>query len=70
MAGNFGGRDALDFYVTLVGMGSYVVSNRFTLKMFAGRNYFERPARTAISNMHVDMLLFYLRPTPSAPASS
>lgn len=62
--------DALDFYVTLVGMGYYVVSNRFTLKMFTGRNYFERSARTAISTMHVDMLLSYLRPTSSAPASS
>jgi hypothetical protein len=34
--------DPLDFYVTLVGMGYYVVSNRFAIAAFTGRNYAER----------------------------
>ena len=29
--------DALDFYVTLIGMGYYVASNRFTINAFTGR---------------------------------
>ncbi|SAL88268.1 TetR family transcriptional regulator [Caballeronia arvi] len=57
------GIDPLDFYVTLVGMGYHVVSNRFTIKAFTGRNYGEHRLQQAISDMHVDMLLRYLRPT-------
>ncbi|WP_244818650.1 TetR/AcrR family transcriptional regulator [Caballeronia sp. Lep1P3] len=53
--------DALDFYVTVVGMGYYVVSNRFTLRTFTGRDYSEQSAQNGISAMHVDMLLSYLR---------
>jgi AcrR family transcriptional regulator len=56
------GIDPLDFYVTLVGMGYYVVSNRFTLQAFTGRNYGERRRHEAISAMHVEILLSYLRP--------
>ena len=54
--------DALDFYVTLVGIGFYIVSSRFTLDAFLGRNYMEQPAHESITAMHLDMLLGYLRP--------
>jgi hypothetical protein len=56
------GVDPLDFYVTLVGMGYYIVSNRFTIDMFTGRNYVEQRHQASISAMHLDMLLAYLRP--------
>jgi hypothetical protein len=46
--------DALDFYVTLVGMGYYIVSSRFTLDAFLGRNYMEQPAQESITAMHLD----------------
>ncbi|SAL86320.1 TetR family transcriptional regulator [Caballeronia arvi] len=62
-AGQFrSGVDPLDFYVTLVGMGYYIVANRFTLEAFTGRNYAESLHQKSISTMHVDMLLSYLRP--------
>jgi AcrR family transcriptional regulator len=51
------GVDPLDFYVTLVGMGCYIVSNRFTITAFTGRNYAEQPYREAISAMQLKMLL-------------
>ncbi|MEA3103913.1 TetR/AcrR family transcriptional regulator [Caballeronia mineralivorans] len=60
------GIDPLDFYVTLVGMGYYVVSNRFTLEAFTGRNYAEQRRQESISAMHADMLLSYLRPVSPA----
>lgn len=63
-AGDFRGDvEALDFYVTVVGMGYYVVSNRFTLQSFTGRDYSKQSTQAAISSMHVDMLFSYLRPT-------
>jgi len=57
------GIDPLDFYVTLVGMGYYIVSNRFSLEAFTGRNYAEPRDQESISAMHVEMLLSYLRPS-------
>jgi AcrR family transcriptional regulator len=57
------GIDPLDFYVTLIGMGYYIVSNRFTIEAFTGRSYAERRNQESIASMHVDMLLAYLRPT-------
>ena len=66
-AGQFrAGIDPLDFYVTLVGMGYYVVSNRFTLEAFTGRDYAEQRRQKSISAMHADMLLPYLRPVSPA----
>jgi AcrR family transcriptional regulator len=62
--------DALDFYVTLVGMGYYIISSRFTLEEFLGRNYMDERARESISAMHVDMLLTYLRPQAGATVAS
>jgi hypothetical protein len=35
------GVDPLDFYVTFVDMGYYIVANRFTVDAFTGRNYAE-----------------------------
>lgn len=52
--------DPLDFYITVVGMGYYVVSNRFSISAFTGRNYSEQPRYEAIAAMHADMLLAYL----------
>jgi len=48
--------------VTLVGMGYYIVSNRYTIDVFVGRNYVEQRHQASISAMHLDMLLAYLRP--------
>ncbi|WP_321795868.1 TetR/AcrR family transcriptional regulator [Caballeronia sp. J97] len=56
------GIDPLDFYVTMVGMGYYIVSNRFTIDIFTGRNYAEQARQEAISAMHLDMLLTWLSP--------
>jgi AcrR family transcriptional regulator len=60
------GVDPIDFYVTLVGMGYYIVSNRFTLEAFTGRNYSDLCNLESISTLHVDMLLAYLRRDPTA----
>ncbi|SAK63433.1 TetR family transcriptional regulator [Caballeronia glebae] len=60
--------DALDFYVTLAAMGYYLVSNRFTLKAFVGRDYTEPSTTEAITEMQVEMLISYLQ--PAAPAAS
>jgi hypothetical protein len=55
--------DALDFYVTLVGMGYYIGSNQFTISAFTGRDYARQSDRESISDMHLAMLDAYLRPT-------
>lgn len=54
--------DALDFYVTVVGMGYYTASNRFTIKAFTGRDYSQHPQREQIFEIHQAMLDAYLRP--------
>ena len=54
--------DALDFYLTLVGMGYYIASNRFTICAFTGRDYAEQSDREKIGKMHLAMLDAYLRP--------
>ncbi|MDR5735980.1 TetR family transcriptional regulator [Caballeronia sp. LZ025] len=56
--------DPLDFYVTLVGMGYYIASNRYTISAFAGRDYADHPAREKMSGMHLAMLEAYLGSTP------
>ncbi|WP_248324045.1 MULTISPECIES: TetR family transcriptional regulator [unclassified Caballeronia] len=60
------GVDPLDFYVTLIGMGYYIASNRFTLNAFTGRDYVNVENRERISAMHVEMLLGFLRPPVGA----
>ena len=62
--------DALDSYVTLAAMSYYLVSNRFTLKAFVGRNYAEPSVIEAVTEMQVEMLLSYLRPASTAASSS
>ena len=57
---------ATEQFTKLVGMGYYVVSNRFTLEAFTGRNYAEQRRQESISAMHADMLLSYLRPVSPA----
>lgn len=56
------GVDPLDFYVTLVGMGYYIASNRFTISAFTGRDYARQPDRENICEMHLVMLDANLRP--------
>lgn len=56
--------DPLDFYVTLVGMGYYIASNRYTISVFAGRDYAQHSEREKMSEMHLAMLEAYLRSTP------
>lgn len=55
--------DALDFYVTLASMAYYLVSNRFTLKVFVGLDYTESTVIAAVTEMQVKMLIAYLQPT-------
>lgn len=54
------GVDPLDFYVTLIGMGYYIASNRFSLNAFTGGDYVQPSNRERITTMHVEMLLAYL----------
>jgi AcrR family transcriptional regulator len=54
--------DPLDFYVSLVGMGYYTISNRFTIEAFLGRDYTQPAHQASISKMQVEMMLAYLRP--------
>jgi hypothetical protein len=60
--------DALNFYVTLAAMGYYLVSNRFTLNAFVGRDYTEPSAIEAVTEMQVEMLIAYLQ--PASPGAS
>ncbi|WP_053573079.1 TetR/AcrR family transcriptional regulator [Caballeronia cordobensis] len=60
--------DALDFYVTLAAMGYYLVSNRFTLKAFVGRDYTQPAVIEAVTEMQVKMLIAYLQ--PASPAAT
>jgi AcrR family transcriptional regulator len=63
-AGQFrSGIDLLDFYVTLVGMGYYIASNRFTINTFTGRDYAHWSDRQKICEMHLGILDAYLRST-------
>ncbi|WP_053572187.1 hypothetical protein [Caballeronia cordobensis] len=55
------GIDPLDFYVTLVGMGYYIASNRFTINAFTGRDFAHWSDRQKICEMHLEMLDAYLR---------
>jgi hypothetical protein len=55
------GIDPLDFYVTLVGIGHYIASNRFTINAFNGRDYAHYSDWQKICEMHLEMLDAYLR---------
>ncbi|SAL52372.1 TetR family transcriptional regulator [Caballeronia cordobensis] len=63
-AGQFrSGIDPLDFYVTVVGMGYYITSNRFTLSAFTGRDYARQSDRAKICELNLGILDAYLRST-------
>jgi len=52
--------DPLRLYVTLSGMGYYIVSNRFTLAATFGRDFTEPRERTEMVQLNTEMLLAFL----------
>ena len=52
--------DPLRFYVTLSGMGYYIVSNRFTLEATLGRDFSSASERSEVIQMNTELLLAYL----------
>lgn len=52
--------DPLRFYVTLSGLGYYIVSNRFTLEATFGLDFSLANERDEIVRMHTEVLLAYL----------
>ena len=52
--------DPLRFYVTLSGLGYYIVSNRFTLAATLGRDFTDTDERAGMVRMNTEVLLAYL----------
>jgi hypothetical protein len=52
--------DPLRFYVTLSGLGYYIVSNRFTLEATFGLDFSRDAERDEIIKMNTELLLAYL----------
>ena len=52
--------DPLRFYVTLSGLGYYIVSNRFTLAATLGRDFTDADERAEMVRMNTEVLLAYL----------
>lgn len=52
--------DPLKFYVTLSGLGYYIVSNRFTLEASFGLDFSEANQREQMVRMNTELLLAYL----------
>jgi AcrR family transcriptional regulator len=52
--------DPLQFYITLSGLGYYIVSNRFTLEATFGLDFSEATPRDQMVRMHTELLLAYL----------
>lgn len=52
--------DPLRFYVTLSGLGYYMVSNRFTLQATLGRDFSASAERSDLVRMNTELLLAYL----------
>jgi AcrR family transcriptional regulator len=52
--------DPLKFYVTLSGLGYYIVSNRFTLQATFGLDFSQPAEREAMVAMNTEILLAYL----------
>ncbi|KWC88826.1 TetR family transcriptional regulator [Burkholderia cepacia] len=52
--------DPLRFYVTLSGLGYYIVSNRFTLAATLGRDFTDTDERAEMVRMNSELLLAYL----------
>jgi AcrR family transcriptional regulator len=58
--------DPLRFYVTMTGLGYYVVSSRHTLQAIFDRDFDVGGDCEGIVRLHTDMLLGYLRPVAVA----
>jgi AcrR family transcriptional regulator len=52
--------DPLKFYVTLSGLGYYIVSNRFTLEATFGLDFSQQEPRDEMVKMNTELLLAYL----------
>lgn len=52
--------DPLRFYVTLSGLGYYIVSNRFTLAATLGRDFTDTDERAEMVRMNTEVLLAFL----------
>ncbi|MDR5750033.1 MULTISPECIES: TetR/AcrR family transcriptional regulator [unclassified Caballeronia] len=52
--------DPLKFYVTLSGLGYYIVSNRFTLEATLGLDFSQQEQRDEVVKMNTELLLAYL----------
>jgi AcrR family transcriptional regulator len=52
--------DPLKFYVTLSGLGYYIVSNRFTLEATFGLDFSQADQRDEMVKMNTELLLAYL----------
>ncbi|MPV60708.1 TetR/AcrR family transcriptional regulator [Burkholderia sp. HI2761] len=52
--------DPLRFYVTLSGLGYYIVSNRFTLAATLGQDFTDTDERAEMVRMNTEVLLAYL----------
>lgn len=52
--------DPLKFYVTLSGLGYYIVSNRYTLEATFGLDFSQQEQRDQIVKMNTELLLAYL----------
>ena len=52
--------DPLRFYVTLSGMGYYIVSNRYTLEATLARDFSAPAERSEVVQMNTELLLAYL----------
>ncbi|SAL74264.1 TetR family transcriptional regulator [Caballeronia terrestris] len=52
--------DPLKFYVTLSGLGYYIVSNRFTLEATFGLDFSQADQRADMVRMNTELLLAYL----------
>ncbi|SAL17789.1 TetR/AcrR family transcriptional regulator [Caballeronia telluris] len=52
--------DPLKFYVTLSGLGYYIVSNRFTLEATFGLDFSQQEQRDEVVKMNTELLLAYL----------
>ena len=52
--------DPLKFYVTLSGLGYYIVSNRFTLEATFGLDFSQADQRDDMVKMNTELLLAYL----------
>ncbi len=53
--------DPVRFYLTISSLGYYILSNRFTLSAVTGRELLNKDEYDNMKNMHLDVLLSYLK---------